>query len=297
VGWRWAELPIEFEVLKECAAELYWTALRLLPRDVLACLEKAQRSEDDPRASSILGCMLENARLARDASQMLCQDSGIPVFLVRVGRECTFSCDPAEALSAGVEKATRQHSIRANCVDVLKRTNSGTNRGREYPIVHLFVGGEGRGAEVTLLAKGSGSEHRSRLGMLNPIQGLEGAREFILRAVAEGAPFSCPPVVVGVGLGGSFDLVALLSKRALARPLGEHSGVRELAILEQELLDDVNSLGIGPMGLGGRSTALWVSVEAADTHITCNPVSVNLGCWVHRRATADVTEEGFRLRS
>lgn len=289
-------MPLQYEVLRECAASLYWRALRFLPPDVLSRLEKARELEEDRRASSILGWMLDNARLARDTSAMLCQDTGFPVFLVGMGRECTFSCDPTEALSAGVEQATKEHSLRPNCVDVLTRKNTGTNRGSGYPIVHLFIAGEGRGARVTLLAKGSGSEHRSKLGMLDPIEGLEGARDFILRTVAEGAPFSCPPVVVGVGLGGSFESVALLSKRALARPLGEPSTVPQLARLEQELLEDVNSLGVGPMGLGGRSTALWTSVECADTHITCNPVSVNLGCWVHRRATADVTEEGFEVR-
>jgi len=289
-------LPLQYEVLSECAASLYWRALRSLPPDVLARLEKARELEDDPRGSSILGWMLDNARIARDTSAMLCQDNGIPVFLVGMGRRCTFSCDPVEALSAGVEQATREHSIRPNCVDVLTRKNTGTNRGNGYPVVHLFITGEGHGARITLLAKGSGSEQRSKVRMLDPIEGLEGARDFILRTVAEGAPLSCPPVVVGVGLGGSFESVALLSKKALARPLGEPSHVPELATLERELLEDINSLGIGPMGLGGRSTALWASVESADTHITCNPVSVNLGCWVHRRATADVTEEGFELR-
>jgi tartrate/fumarate subfamily iron-sulfur-dependent hydro-lyase alpha chain len=286
---------LEYDVLKECAAALYLRALGVLPPDVLARLQEARDMEEDPGAAAILGSMLENSALAAESSQLICQDTGFPVFLVEVGAGCQFSCDPAEALSAGIAQATVDHSLRANCVDPITRANTGTNRGRGYPIVHCMFAGEDPVARITLLAKGSGSESRSRLAMLDPVGGLEAVREFVLETVAMGSPYSCPPVVVGVGLGGSFDSVALLSKRALARPLGRPSEMPELAALEEELLGDINSLGIGPMGLGGGSTALWVSVEAADTHITCNPVSVNMSCWAHRRATATVTPDGYQI--
>ncbi len=285
-------MKIEHDTLRECAAKLYWRALRILPPDVLSLLEKASEDEDDPRASEILESMLENCRRASEGSGIICQDTGIPVFLVEIGKNCSFRCDPFRALSAGIEEATVEHSLRANCVDVFRRNNSGTNTGKRYPVVHFFVG-QGEGARVTLLVKGSGSEGRSRLGMLDPVRRLDGIRQFVLETVVLGAAKSCPPIVLGVGMGGSFDTVALLSKRALARPLGEANSDPELASLEKSLLEDTNLLGIGPMGLGGSSTALWISIESADTHITLNPVSVNMGCWAHRRAEAVLTEDGF----
>lgn len=288
-------MPLEFEVLKDCAAALYWRALRILSPDVLTFLEGARDAEEDFLPSAIMDSMLENVGVASRDCQLICQDTGFPVFLVEMGCGCTFACDPIEALSTGIEEATLKHSLRANCIDIISRENTKTNKGKRYPIVHTFFSGKGSSAKVTLLAKGSGSESRSRLAMLDPIKGLDGVREFVLQTVAAGAAKSCPPVIVGVGLGGSFDSVALLSKMALARPLGEPNPNPALASFEEQLLKEINSLGIGPMGLGGRSTALWVSIESADTHITCLPVSVNLSCWAHRRASAIVTESGFEV--
>jgi tartrate/fumarate subfamily iron-sulfur-dependent hydro-lyase alpha chain len=287
-------MEIDFETLEDCAAQLYWRALRVLPPDVMELLESA-RDREDGDASEILDSIIENSRLASaSGNQIICQDTGIPVFLVELGKGCCLTCDPSEALSSGVARATEEHSLRANCVNVLTRANTGTNSGREYPVVRVIPSAEGT-ARITLLAKGSGSESRSRLSMLDPVLGIEGIRRFVLETVAEGAPRSCPPVVVGVGIGGSFDSVAALAKRALARPLRQRSPDPDLAELEEELLSEINSLGIGPMGLGGRTTALWVSIESTDTHLTLNPVAVNLSCWAHRRASARLVEGGFEV--
>ncbi len=281
-------------VLRELAAELYWKALVILPPDVMAALEAARESETDDTATEILETMIENSREAARKSTVICQDTGIPVFLLQVGRGVFFEGEPRRALAEGIEDATTSHCLRANCVDVLDRRNTGTNQGREYPVVH-FEHTDGDGLVVTLLAKGSGSESRSALAMIDPVKGTEGIRRFVLETIAAGAPRSCPPVVVGIGMGGSFETVAYLSKRALARPLGSHSPDQRLAEMEGTLLDEVNSLGIGPMGLGGDTTALWIALEAADTHMTLNPVSVNMSCWAHRRARAVVSEAGFKV--
>ena len=287
-------MEITFETLEECSAQLYWRALRVLPRDVVDLLTRA-REEEEGDAAEILGSMLENSNLAASSENLIiCQDTGVPVILLEVGAGCSLACDPAEAISSGIEMATREHSLRANCVDPVTRENTGTNAGRGYPVVHVIPGGAGP-PRVTLLAKGSGSESRSRLAMLDPVLGREGVRDFVLETVAAGGARSCPPVVVGVGMGGSFDSVAVLAKRALARPLGQHNPEPSLAKLEARLLGEVNQLGIGPMGLGGRTTALWVSIEAHDTHLTLNPVAVNLGCWAHRRASARLVEGGYEV--
>ncbi len=290
-------MRVEFEALRECASALYWRALTVLPHDVVALLQSSCAAEDDPQARSTLESMLQSSRMAARSRQPICQDTGFPVFLVEFGPCCQFACDPVEALSSGIAETTLSHSLRANCVDVLSRANTGNNRGEGYPIVHLVPGAESSRIRVTLLAKGSGSESRSRLAMIDPIKGLDGIKEFVLKTVAEGAAMSCPPVVVGVGMGGSFDSVALMSKKALARPLGCPNPRSEIAAIESELLAGVNSLGIGPMGLGGRTTALWVSVEASHTHMTCNPVSVNLSCWAHRRASGTIDPKGFKVNT
>jgi len=287
-------MEITFEVLEDCAAQLYWRALRVLPPDVEKLLAGA-REREEGEAAGIIRSMIENSRLAASSgNQIICQDTGIPVFILETGPGCEMACDPAEALASGVKRATKKHHLRANCVSALTRVNTRTNAGRGYPVVHHFTKGS-EGARITLLAKGSGSESRSRLAMLDPVKGERGIRDFVLRTVAEGGPRSCPPVVVGVGIGGSFDTVALLSKLALARPLGLHSPDAALARMEGDLLGDMNRLGIGPMGLGGRTTALWVSIESADTHLTLNPVAVNLSCWAHRRASARLLDNGFEL--
>jgi len=292
---RLSSLVLDYETLRRCSADLYWRALTILPRDVLLHLEAARRSEEEPMAKSVLDTMLKNAQVASQRGLIICQDTGFPVFLLELGAGCSLACNPVEALSSGIEDATRRHHLRANCVEPLSRANTGTNRGRDYPIVHAaFWDQEGK-ARITLLAKGSGSESRSALAMLNPVEGFHGIMEFVLRTVATGAARSCPPVVVGVGIGGSFDSVAFLSKLALFRPIGRKNPDPRLASMESDLLEKINHLGIGPMGLGGKSTALWVSVESADTHITCNPVAVNMSCWAHRRAAALITSSGYEV--
>jgi tartrate/fumarate subfamily iron-sulfur-dependent hydro-lyase alpha chain len=250
---------------------------------------------EEGKAVEVLDAMIENSRVARERREMICQDTGVPFFWVRVGHGTCFASDPLEAISTGVEEATLEHCLRPNCVDVLTRRNTGTNRGRGYPVVHIEYSEPAEGASITVLAKGSGSESRSKLAMLDPVRGLDGIKEFVLRTVAQGAPWSCPPVVVGIGLGGSFDSVALHAKRALLRPLGVGSPDPVLSALEEELLGKINALGIGPMGLGGRTTALSVAIESGNTHLTLNPVAVNLSCWAHRRASATISEEGFEV--
>ena len=287
-------MEIGFDTLAEASSILYWRAVTRLPPDVTSAIRGALDSETDEGARLILESMLENSELAVSRSLPICQDGGIPVFFIEMPVDCTFEGNPLTAIADGIEDATRTHHLRPNCVDPLTRKNTGNNRGNRYPVVH-FTYTSSESVRITLLAKGSGSESRSAVRMVNPVEGLTGVRNFILETVAKGAALSCPPVVVGVGIGGSFESVAGLSKLALTRPLNKPNSRADLAELEASLLEDINSLGIGPMGLGGRTTALSVLIELGDTHITCLPVAVNMSCWAHRRAVALVDEDGFRV--
>jgi fumarate hydratase subunit alpha/L(+)-tartrate dehydratase alpha subunit len=293
-----ASADAAYTALEEAAKQTYIRALKLLPPDVKEALARARAAETDPSGQGFLDIMLENIEVAERDENLVCQDTGTVVFWLEVGEECPLNlARVTRAVKKGVERATLEHPLRPNAVHPVTRENTMTNTGRHLPAMHYeFVAGrDGLPADALklhCLPKGSGSENMSFLKMFVPADGVNAVKRFVLECIVEAGPKPCPPTIVGVGLGGTADLCAALAKRAVLRPLGTHNDDPLIAALESELLAAANELGIGAMGLGGRTTALGVNIEWAHTHITQNPVAVNLQCWAARRASAVVTPDG-----
>ncbi|MDD1647573.1 MAG: fumarate hydratase [Methanomicrobiales archaeon] len=246
-----------------------------LPRDVIAALEQARSRERNPVARGELDQILANVALAAERNAPLCQDTGVPVVYVTLPPEiaCTFSLH--RAVEEGVRRATREVPLRPNVVDPLTRKNTGDNTGPGIPAIHVRPGNEFR---ITVLPKGAGAENVSRLGMLLPTEAGTIPR-FVTETVLLAGGRPCPPVILGVGIGGTFDGAAALAKEALLLPIDS------MDQYEQAICDAVNTLGIGPMGLGGDTTALAVKVRRSACHTASLPVAVNVQCWAARRAS------------
>lgn len=271
---------VPVERVRDAVASLLEEAACRLPRDYLEALEVARAQEESPLGASVLDFLLANARLAEAERVATCQDTGMVVLFLEIGQEVLFTQgDLFTALEEGVRRAYR--GLRKSVVqDPLLRENTQDNT---PPIVHYEIV-PGDRVRIRALLKGFGAELMSALAMLPATAGEEGVKRFVLETVERAGPNACPPVIVGVGLGGSFDSVALLAKKALLRPLGTPNPKPHLAQLEKELLEAINALGIGPQGFGGRVTALAVHVESYPTHIAALPVAVNLNCSAPRRA-------------
>ena len=254
-----------------------------LPPDVTACLQRCRSAEPWPVAQGILDNILENAQVAAGGEYPLCQDTGLACVFLRLGQEVHIAGDLAAAVDEGVRQGYRQGYLRASAVaDPLRRVNTGDNT----PAMLTVELVPGDCCEITVAPKGFGSENMGALKMLRPSDGAQGLKDFVVEAVKTAGPNPCPPIVVGVGVGGTFDKVALSAKRALLRPLGQPHPDPFWAGVEQELLERINALGIGPQGFGGRTTALSVAIEVLPTHITALPVAVNINCHVTRHAQA-----------
>lgn len=249
-----------------------------LPPDVLAALRRAAAAERDAIARQELGNILENIALAGERQVPICQDTGVPVVYITLPPDVPFSPALFEGVREGVRRATATIPLRPNVVDPLTRENTGDNTGAGMPAIHVTPGDR---LTVTVLPKGAGSENVSRIGMLLPSQAGEIPR-FVAETMLLAGGKPCPPVILGVGIGGTFDMAAALAKEALLLP------VDTMDDYEQELCDAVNALGIGPMGLGGDTTALAVKVKRAGCHTASLPVAVNVQCWACRRATVEV---------
>ncbi len=280
--------PLE-KVIEDAAVGLIRRAVTRLPPDVVRALEAARAAETEAVAARELDVILANAREAGRCTLPMCQDTGIPVFFVTLGRFPVAGLEAA--LARAVRRATDEVPLRRNVVDPLTRVNTGDNTGTGMPWI-TYAQGEGDWLELTFLPKGAGSENMSALAMLNPADGVDGVRQFVMDTVIRAGGMPCPPTIVGVGVGGSADGCMALAKKALLRPVGARSPSPECARLEAELLAAINAVGIGPMGLGGRTTALAVHVERADCHTASLPVGVNLQCYAARRATAKISADG-----
>jgi len=267
-------------------AEAIGDAATSLRPDVLCALESAAREEPSPRGRAVLAQLVENAAIASRDRVPLCQDTGTVWVWVELGADEHLSGDLQGAVDKAVRTAYRDGALRMSvCRDALfDRTNTGDNT----PAAVELTLRPGDGATVHVMLKGGGSDNASALAMLDPSAGIEGVRRFVLETVSAKATGACPPVVVGVGVGGTFDLVARLAKKALLVPLGAPPQTAEGGELERELLGAINALGIGPAGLGGRTTALGVRVLTAPCHIAALPVAVNMGCCAVRTATLEV---------
>ncbi len=264
-------------------ADLCVEACLLLPPDVIAALERAQAQEESPVGRELLSRLLENAALAREQGLPMCQDTGLAVVFVEIGEEVAISGGSLrEAVAEGVRTGYARGYLRKSVViSPLDRRNTGDNT---PPVLHTeLVPGEA--LTITVAAKGAGSENKSRLKMMAPAEGIEAVKRFVVETVSEAGASACPPLVVGVGLGGSFEQCALLAKQAVLRDVGAANPDPAAAALEQELLALVNATGLGPMGVGGRVTALAVHVETRPCHIASQPVAVNLQCHAARHAS------------
>jgi fumarate hydratase subunit alpha len=244
------------------------------PDDVLRAFENAFKTETSPAGKEIMGQLLENIELAGKTGLPLCQDTGLAVFFVEMGSDCRVDGDLYQAINEGVRQGYEKGYLRKSACHPLTRRNTGDNT---PAIIHMDLVSGDR-IKIRFMAKGGGSENMSRATMLTPAQGWEGIKKFVVNRVAEAGPNPCPPTIVGVGIGGTFDYAPILAKKALFRPLDQKNMDSEIAAMEDELLAAVNELGIGPMGMGGKTTSLGVKIEMAPCHIASLPLAVNIQC-------------------
>jgi fumarate hydratase subunit alpha len=286
-------MKIDPAQVEEIARELYVRALKVLPPDIKQGFARLAASETDATAKNVLATMVTNIRIAEDTQNLLCQDTGIPIYNVTIGRGVDVDgVELKRAIRRGCERATREHPLRSSVVHPITRHNEQTSCGPGVPAIHLDFSEEPERLVIEMIPKGSGSENNSWLKMAIPAEGVNAIKTFVVDCVLEAGGKTCPPTIVGVGIGGTSDLCVALAKKAATRPLGSACGDPEGASLEAVLGEAVNLLGVGPQGLGGDSTAFAVQVEIAATHITMNPVAVNMQCHSARRARAAVTPQG-----
>lgn len=268
---------LKSELVADAVEEIIRQAENRLPPDVIEALVDARDTESDKTATAQLDAILENISIADKRAIPMCQDTGILVFFVEIGRDACIVLDLDWAIRQGVKQATYSVPLRPNAVEPLTRLNSGDNTGDGLPDINYSFK-DGKAITITVAPKGAGSENMSAFRMLKPSQ-VGSVKDFVVETVQKAGGMPCPPIIVGVGIGGSFDKSARLAKRSLLRDLGD------MDEYEQELLEAINSLGIGPMGLGGRTTALAVHVEKAYCHTASLPVSVNIQCWANRHVS------------
>jgi len=275
---------IQVSTVQSAVQQLIEEAAYKLPGDYLAALDESQQREQSAVGRSIILTLRDNAAYAQAERVPTCQDTGMVILSLQIGQDIHFS---GGELNAALDTAVREayKPLRKSVIaDPLQRGNTGDNT---PAIVHYDLV-PGDQLKITLLVKGFGAENMSRLEMFPPAAGLDGVKQFVLETVEKAGPNACPPVIVGVGIGSSFDGVALLAKKALMRPLDQPNPKPHLAELERDWLDEINALGIGPGGFGGTVTALAVHIESYPTHIAALPVAVNLNCSAPRRATITI---------
>lgn len=273
------------ESIDKIVVNLLRLANTKLPADIGWALEAAAAWETNSIASLQLGAILENVRKAEFLGRPMCQDTGIPTFYVK-GR---FDASIGAEISRGLSEATGLVPLRPNTVDPVTRVNSGDNLGNGMPAIH-YIPTDDDFTEISVLLKGAGSENMTRLGMLNPADGTDGIKRFVVDSVLDAGGRPCPPSIVGVGIGGTADQCVSMSKETLMKPLDAENGDPGLKALEEELFVTLNSSGLGPMGLGGSTTVLAVRMKAANCHTASLPVAVSIGCWATRRASVRITD-------
>lgn len=267
------------EIIKT-VKELSIEANYYLPNDVKEAIEKAEKNEKWPIANNILNKILENSQIASAEKMPICQDTGMACVFIDIGQDVHITGESLEeAINEGVRQGYAEGFLRKSVVkDPLHRVN--TNDNTPALIYYNMVPGDR--VKITVAPKGFGSENMSRIAMLKPSDGLEGVKNFVLETVRMAGPNPCPPIVIGIGIGGSFDKAAYLAKKALIRPVNENNTDEFYGNLEKELLEEVNKIGIGPQGFGGKTTALALNIETYPTHIAGLPVAVNINCHATR---------------
>ena len=277
---------VQVQTVTDTVREMCISVNHQLSSDMVCKLTEAVQIEESPLGKQILGQLVENMDIAKSEMIPICQDTGMAVIFIEIGQDVHFEGGNLEdAINEGVRRGYVDGYLRKSVVrDPIERENTKDNT---PAVIHYSIV-PGDGVKITLAPKGFGSENMSRVFMLKPAQGIEGVKEAVLTAVSEAGPNACPPMVVGVGIGGTFEKCAILAKKALTRNVQEHSSIPYVADLEEELLEKINSLGLGPGGLGGRMTALAVSVETYPTHIAGLPVAVNICCHVNRHIVREI---------
>ncbi|MCW4014800.1 MAG: fumarate hydratase [Candidatus Bathyarchaeota archaeon] len=278
------------QVVENVAVKLLQLAVTKLPSDVKNAIKQAYKTETSV-AKSQLKAILDNIDSAEKTGAPMCQDTGIIIFYVKAGSEISGLDRIESALRKATIRATKEIPLRPNAVDPFNHENTGNNTGRYVPYINWEII-SGNELEITVLPKGGGSENVSALGMLTPSDGVVGLKKFVVDTVIKAGAKPCPPTILGVAVGGGADIAIKLAKKALLSPINEANPDPKLAKLEQELLDAVNSTGIGPMGLGGKTTVLGVKLDYAHRHPASYPVAVVVQCWAARKATARISSDG-----
>ena len=287
-------MRVDPTTLEEAAKELYIRALKVLPPDIKDGLARLVAHESGATAKSVLGSMVRNIAVAESADNLLCQDTGIPIYNITIGHGVQIDgLALRQAIERGCARATIEYPLRSSVVHPLTRNNEHTSCGIGVPVIHIDFDARPETLRIEMIPKGSGSENGSFLRMATPADGIDAIKIFVIDCVLAAGGKTCPPTIVGVGLGGTSDLVMALAKRAATRALGSHCADPDGAALEQALGAAVNQLGVGPQGLGGDATAFAVHVELAATHITMNPIGVNMQCHSARRASVTITPAGL----
>ena len=276
---------IKQSTIEDTIFDLFKEAVIKLPDDVKKALEDAYKQEDHELARLNLKAILDNIEAAEKMGVPMCQDTGLPIVFVKLGDVKVENL--IEGIKKGVARATEEVPLRPNVVDPITRQNTGNNTGNLIPQVDIELVDD-EILQLTVFPKGIGSENNNALKMALPGEGIEGIKKFVLDTVIAAGGKPCPPIIVGVGIGGSSDLAMKLAKKALLSKIGERNPVETLAELEEEILKKINQTGIGPMGLGGKTTALDVKILTADTHTAGLPIGVCIQCWAARQATASL---------
>ncbi len=286
-------MRVDLQAVEEASKDLYIRALKILPDDIKAGFARLDAAERDPRAKGVLGTMIRNVAVAEANDNLLCQDTGVPIYNVAIGRNVEVDgFDLEAAIVRGCARATREHPLRSSVVHPLTRKNEHTSCGIRVPVIHIAFSDAAETLSIEMIPKGSGSENNTWLRMAIPAEGVNAIKTFVVDCVLDAGGKTCPPTIVGVGVGGSADLCVHLAKIAATRPLGSQCADADGRELEVALSAAVNKLGVGPQGLGGDATAFAVHLEIAATHITMNPVAVNMQCHSARRARATFTPQG-----
>lgn len=269
--------------IEDTIFNLFKEAVIKLPEDVKKALQEAYKNENNDIACLNLKAILDNIEAAEKMEVPMCQDTGLPIVFVKLGKVDVENL--YEGIRKGVERATKEVPLRPNVVDPITRKNTGTNTGNMMPQIDIELIDEEK-IEFTVFPKGIGSENNNALKMALPGDGIEGIKKFVVDTVIAAGGKPCPPIIIGVGIGGSSDLAMKIAKKALLGKIGERNPDKTIAELEEDILRVINETGIGPMGLGGKTTALDVKILTADTHTAGLPIGVCIQCWAGRQANA-----------
>lgn len=283
----------DYKIVEDAAKELYIRALCDLPPDVRAALQRASEKETKPTAKEVFKAIFKTIEIADKNRTLICQDTGLPIYMVKIGSKFSWNGYEIKArLKEGAKRATQEFPFRGSSTHPLTRVNPQTSVGDGLPVIYFDYIKDAEHIDILMAPKGSGSENMSAMKMFYPAHGVAALKKFVVDTVFESGANPCPPGIIGVGIGGTADLVMKLAKEAIVRPVGQRNSDPEVAKMEVELEEAINAMGRGPMGLGGDISTLAVHIETAYTHITQNPVAVNTQCWPARRARAKIFPDG-----